>query len=348
MTDTPWPNVLHCLRELAPFASLREVVAQAQELRPGVTYTALKSACQRHVEWRPMGLVGEGLPTDSGDTTSEDWWEGEDTDIDVSPEPMQPNVRIDAPRMTLFPGDIHCPIWDRELVFSVLDFADSIGVDHLCIGGDLLDVYGASRFSKEAHRLMADHGRMVAELRAVTGFYHRCSQIFDRIDWLLGNHEARAAERFVNENMWLYQHPAMDPRALFEVPDRWHLYEAGTRLRAGSVCFAHGHRLKGSGAQHSAANVLKWNAYQHTVYGHTHRVQQAGHAIYDQRGLPVTYTATSAGHLSQLKYHKDYATQPNWCHGFVLVEHGKHPQVHDVRINDRRWLWMGREYGVGC
>lgn len=348
-----WPSILREVASLGPYSDMGALVAEVQRHKPGASYDALQKAAKRYASWAPMDLVGDVAGEwDEEPMTVPDSGIANDLPEDLGPitrqKPMFENVWPDfSPRFSLNPGDIHCPIWDRDLVFAVLDFAEWWGIDHLNIGGDLLDLYGASRFSKSGRRLMAGHGSLVNELRAVTGFYERATQIFKHITYLLGNHEGRAAERFVDENLWLYDHGAFDPRALFEVPDNWHLYDPGTRLRIGSVCFAHGHKLKGSGAAHSAANVLKWNPMQHTVYGHTHRAQQASHVVYDAAGQPQTFTATSCGHLSQLEYHNDYATQPAWEHAFAVVEHGPDPQVHLIRIQNRKWRWMGREWGPG-
>ena len=352
-----WAEAVRELTHLGPYPSHDLLRQEAARLlgRP-VSSDAVQKAFKRYSSGHASDLV-DPLANNGANGQNSDHWAGAEDEWADQPatipdsrslrRPMYENARpAIEPRFTLFPGDIHCPIWDRELVFAVLEFAQWWGIDHLCVGGDLLDLYGASRFSKEGRRLMAGHGSLVYELRAVTGFYERCNEIFESIDWLLGNHEGRAARRFVDENLWLYDHGAFDPQSLFMAPDRWRLHDPGTRLRIGNVCFAHGHKLKGSGSMHSAANVLKWNPLQHTVYGHTHKAQQASHVVYDGDGEPQTYTATSCGHLSQLRYHNDYACQPAWEHAFAVVEHGPKPQIHLIRIQNRRWRWMGGEWGA--
>jgi len=319
------------------------LIAAVQKLRPGATYDALKWALRNYRGCSPGTLVE---PDDEPDTLRTAAVQPEnDSHQWPAPKTMHQNIVVPSPRMTLVPGDIHIPIWDRDLVMAVLAFAEAIGVDHLAIAGDLFDVYGASRFSKQARDALSDRYRLVTELRAATGFFQECSRIFQRVDYLLGNHEGRI-DRFVDENPWLWQHPAMDPRSLYQLPDRWHVHDWGSRLRIGSVCIEHGDKLKGAGSKYGAAAVLRNNLLQHTIFGHTHRIMRARHTVYDHNGQPRCYSASSVGHLSHLHYHADYANQPDWAHGFAIVEHGEYPQIHVIEIHQRRWKFGGVEYGV--
>jgi predicted phosphodiesterase len=381
-----WAEVFEQLEGRA-FSSYPRLLAQVEGLRGVPTTSDALGSAWRRAERRgsPRDLVGslwagektqKDLPPDPGSITSDTTHELSENPITQgipdsrmsnaptitggsTPESpikrehsfpvrkeIAPSVRIEAPRMTLVPGDIHIPIWDRDLVFAVLAFAEDVGVDHLAIAGDLFDVYGASRFSKSARELFGDRYRFVEELRAATGFFEECNRIFDRVDWLMGNHEGRL-DRFVNENPWLYGHPAFDPAALFNVPSNWHTYEWGTMLRIGEVCIAHGDKLRGSGAKYGAASVLRNNPFQHTIFGHTHRIMKDRHTVYDGEGRGRGYEAHSIGHLSHVHHHADYVSQPNWAHGFALVEHDTHrPTIHTVEIERGRWRFGGKQYGV--
>lgn len=349
-----WNETLKRMGEQQPFPSIDALLGCLSQYRQPATYDALQGAMWRRGIGTPMDWVGDGTNDHWRDVDSE--WDDEPTQPTISESgisnalPMRLNVQIPIPRMTLVPGDIHCPIWDKALVFAVLGFAAELGVDHLALVGDTLDVYGASRFSKEARELYNGHRSTLAdELRHFTGFVYEADRIFERVDYLCGNHEGRAVERFVNENPWLYQHPAFDPHSLFQLPSHWNAYEPGTRLRMGRVCIEHGEKLKGSGSKYGAAAVLRNNPYQHTVFGHVHRYMRASHTVYDAQGQPRTYTAQSAGHLSQLRFHSEYACQPDWQQAFTIIEHspcGEYPTIHTVLVQNGRWRWGGKEYGV--
>lgn len=102
-----------------------------------------------------------------------------------------------------------------------------------------------------------------------------------------GNHEA-----------WQDTYSALDGSGWWEpysdVLDGFSAHPEGVKLRYGNLVVAHGHDLRGALSKHSAASVLAEYPGQNTVYGHTHRLQQATTPTL-KHGEPVAHGAWTLG-----------------------------------------------------
>lgn len=314
---------------------------------------ALLGAWKRHraEDWpsTPSEAVNKTItnrPGDDGLSREFEWGE----DPETIPDSGIWNEQLPRPRLMLIPGDIHFPIHDRHALDAMLALCRDIQPDHLVLQGDTFDFHAASRFPSEPHRL-ANDPLLVDELRSGAGYIAEFDRLFDRVDYIEGNHEGKRRYELIQENPWLYQHASVSPESVLSLPARWSLHPWMSRLFIDGVCIEHGDRLKGVGGKYSAAAALRNTSYidglQTLIYGHTHRIDIARETRYDWQGNPVTRMAASVGHLSQLREHRFYSRQPNWHQGFGLLEwhsDGNH-SVHLIEIKNARFSWGGKEYG---
>lgn len=333
-----WPEVIEALRREAPFATQGGIIKRARDLRGKET-----TADAIYGAWRRCGAEGT-----VGDLLGRvDDWE-EDT-IPERPGLLtppgtrmhRPSLRIEPPRgPVLVPGDLHFPVNDTDSTRAMLELAHDVGVAAVVLHGDTLDNAGMSRFPTSP-----DSVQLADELTSVKWFWTALRQLGCPVYIMGGNHELGRWQRFVEANPWLYQHPSIDWRSIFQIPEWATVLEPDTRLRFGPVCIEHGHNLKGVGRQYSAAAVYRNHPRQITVFGHTHRQDRFVMTCYDEEGRQRTYGAYSVGHLQRLDS-AGYADDPNWQAGFGLLEpSGDWWQIHQVQIHGGRFSFGGRAYG---
>lgn len=165
------------------------------------------------------------------------------------------------PKTVLVVPDVHFP-WPhksalRELKRTVIP---ALKPTHIVQLGDLLDLYGLSKFSKDPTRGLtlkqevALGREFVSEMQDSCGFYLQCE----------GNHSARLSKRLQDEPDLSSTHPSL--RELLGVPEKnWCAYH--THYAIGRVLFTHDVGYAGA---HAAQQTLM--AMQACcVFGHTHR-----------------------------------------------------------------------------
>lgn len=353
---TPWPQVLEQLQGRA-FPSYEDARKEAERLRGVPTsQNALLNA------WRRSGL--RGTPSD---TLVGDLWEGEETTrdsaeppvvksliddsaVDMLTPPPRPSIRIPAPDGPVAVlGDIHFPIHDPralDAIFSML--ADIPGLARIILQGDTTDWVWASRFMTEAERIYRG-AFLVDEIRARDPFLVALMQLAE-VDYIEGNHEGKRRDELVNENPWLYQHPAVDPSSLLMLPPGINLYPWQSRIRFDCVTVEHGDKLKGAGSVYGMRKVLQTHntaGESVHVYGHTHRLGSWRETHYDEEGRPFTRLVANCGHLSDLRYH-GYSNDSNWQQGMVLLSPlgGGSWDAQCIEVKHGRCTYGGKVYGA--
>jgi len=354
---TPWPKVLEQLSGRA-FSTYQEALGEAGKLRGGPTSgNALLNA------WRRYGY--QGTPSER---LVGGWFEGEETIRDsgawdegtnrqqirasadlLSQKPPRPSIRIPAPDgIVAVLGDIHFPIHDPRALDCVFELLSQLpNLAAIILQGDTLDFVWASRFMTEAERIHKG-AFLVDEIAAARPFLEALTQLAP-VHYIEGNHEGKRRDELINENPWLYSHPAVDPASLLMLPDGIELYPWRSRIRFDCVTVEHGDKLKGVTGQYGMRKVLQTHFTGREsvhVYGHTHRLGSWRETGYDEDGRPITRIVANCGHLSDLRYH-GYSNDSNWQQGMVLLcplGNGSW-DAQCVEVKNGRASYGGRVYG---
>jgi predicted phosphodiesterase len=244
-------------------------------------------------------------------------------------------------------NDIHFGIEDKRALKAALRCARVAGINRLILAGDIFDCYSLSRydhtpFPKREVYTIED------EAKRAEWFWDEVSNLSIPVDLMPGNHEDRIWSLEKN-NPGLVNGVSL--RTMFGIPDFVQVHEQNSRLLAGDLVVEHGHKLPGSLSTNGAAKVLRDHPYQHTVYGHTHRVETRMHTVHMPDGSPRTFGAYSLGHLSVAEHHIDYSPDSSWQQGFGLI-HWRQvgdrmvPTVESVVILDGGFVAAGMEYSL--
>lgn len=205
----------------------------------------------------------------------------------------------------LTPGDIHFDKQDDLALQLVCRVAQAFRVNTCALIGDTFDSVGISRHGRPARSFRFGKGTIKSEARAARPFIEEIDAIVSSnrdprrpggLYVLTGNHEHwwRAVQ---DDYPGLLDHPWFELYG--DLFDGWHVLKEYTALRFGPLLVCHGHRLRGSLAQYSAASVLRNYPGQNTLYGHTHRVDQCVLPTY-KYGSPVEHGAWTIGHLRDI------------------------------------------------
>jgi len=361
---TPWPKVLEQLSGRA-FDSYRDALSEAQRLRGGpTTGNALLNAWKRYGYqgtpserlvgglWEGESTIRENIGEPDIETNRQQFSAGTDVLSPLHQKPPRPSIRIPAPDgLVAVLGDIHFPIHDTaalDAVFLLLADLSKRGLlGAIVLQGDTLDFVWASRFMTEAERIHRG-AFLVDEVAAARPYLEALAELAP-VHYIEGNHEGKRRDELVNENPWLYSHPAVDPASLLMLPEGIELYPWRSRIRFDCVTIEHGDKLKGSGSVYGVRNVLKNHCSGGEsvhVYGHTHRLGSWRETSYDEEGLPVTRITANCGHLSDLRYH-GYCSDSNWQTGLVMLcplgGGAWDPQL--VEVKHGRCSYGGQVYG---
>lgn len=206
-------------------------------------------------------------------------------------------IRLPAPRLLVCPGDPHFPRQDDAalacMTAAVEGTMELLGIRRdeaeLCFTGDVFSSEGFSPHPALKKASMKG-GTVADEKREFAPWSNTWRGLFGKCRAMGGNHEA-----------WQDTSNALDGlgwwEAYGEVLDGWEVHPEGTKLRYGSLVVAHGHDLRGALAKHSAASVLAEYPGQNTLYGHTHRLQQATTPTL-KYGDPVVQGAWTVGMMA--------------------------------------------------
>lgn len=157
-------------------------------------------------------------------------------------------------------GDVHLPWPHKQALKDLRRVIKSLKPHTIVQVGDLLDLYGLSRFSKDPGRGLtldaeAVLGRdFIAEMQDSCEFYVQCE----------GNHEYRLRKTLQDSPSLASTHPSM--RELLGMkPANWVPYH--THYYIGRVAFTHDLGHAGVHATKATLDAMQSNI----VYGHTHR-----------------------------------------------------------------------------
>jgi predicted phosphodiesterase len=212
----------------------------------------------------------------------------------------------------LWLSDVHIPYHDKAALTTALEYGESQRCDGVLLMGDILDLYGLSRFCRDPRaRNAASEWEMF--LRFVDALNERLKP--KRIIWKPGNHEQRW-ERYMMSNapeVWAMGGMRIEERA--DILDRCvQVVSPMDVLRTGKLGLLHGHELpRGISNPVSPARGAFLRTLSCVIVGHWHKATD--HSVRSFDG--VTVSTWSTGCLCDL--HPLYAPLNDWTHGFAVI-----------------------------
>jgi hypothetical protein len=241
-------------------------------------------------------------------------------------------------------SDVHFPFQDPRVVDRLLWFSRMLKPDGVIAGGDTLDFYELSRFSKDPRR--KTDTSLNNELRQARTFLRSLKNGTGArwLVWMDGNHEARLARHLADRTPELSTLETPDGELILTVPHLLELdglgyqyLEYGDYFTLGDLDFEHGtvvSKPAASPAGMTARNTLIRRG-RSVAMGHVHT---QAHVINTDRG--GYYHALEIGCCCQLV--PEYDRNARWAHGWlvVTVRDGKaYPEL--VQVRDGRVFWRG-------
>lgn len=222
----------------------------------------------------------------------------------------------------LYFTDLHCPLQDNTAIKALMKVFDTVEHNLVINGGDNLDLYGLSTFSKEINQLfrnnfskeVEEHDKIMAMIQDRSGA--------PKIS-LYGNH-------MIRYDKWLSNTPfmAMSGKSFksLQLDALLSLEHYGWYPFVGDIMvsetkdvaypkptliFTHGERAKRGGGNSALSQFKDFGAVSY-VMGHTHRL-----AVAYQRTLHGQHVMAEGGTLRDLN--PDYVKYPNWQNGLLHI-----------------------------
>ena len=239
-----------------------------------------------------------------------------------------------------FPTDAHAPYHSPYAVEIACKIIQAYRPTVLVDGGDSLDFYQVSHFSRDPARV---RDGLQAEIDAYIKLQHSLNDAAGKVPkfMLLSNHLDRW-RKFVWENPELYGLRVLDIENVLE------LSKLGVKMveniEIGKAEFRHGEFIAAHSA-YTAKKQLDNSGYHHSIFsGHTHRLG----AFFRTTSEGIVMAVESGGlfNASAVDY---MAGTINWQNGLVLVDivHGT-PFPHIIPFFGRgrymRAYWHDKEY----
>ena len=224
-------------------------------------------------------------------------------------------------------SDLHLPYHDVQAVTLALEYGLEQGCDTCVINGDLLDFHFMSRFEKDIRKRSTKQ-----EFESALEFLELVSEMFTKVVWIEGNHDARY-EKWLMTNA-----PQLFDDEYFRLEERLKLKElnidfvyGSSKAFIGSLIVTHGHNLiRGVFAPVNAARGVFLRAKTSAIIGHVHQVSE--HTEKDLNGKIITCWST--GCLCTLNPEYDPLNTKH-SHGFAHVQtDGKNFHVKNYRIDN--------------
>jgi len=212
----------------------------------------------------------------------------------------------------LFMSDIHLPFHDLASIHIALQDGKDKDVNTVILGGDILDMYSVSSFSKVPNKAMFTHERelfwmLIDDINAILPN----AKIF----MIEGNHENRFSRYMLNKAPEIFDVPDFSMRSLFAMEELSIEYiDRKQYIKAGRLNFAHGHEFGMVSSSVNPARGMYLKAKDNVLFGHLHRSSE--HSESDVRG--EVKSVYSVGCLCYL--HPEYRPINTWNTGFALVE----------------------------
>lgn len=239
-------------------------------------------------------------------------------------EEVSPYILPETSKKVGIISDVHFPYQDQNGLEMTLEYFYKVGIDTLYMNGDILDMYKASRFTKDP-RLTS----VKDEFHIGYAFMEEMTKNFENVVFKAGNHEKRfedylknkAPEIFGIADFFLDRVMKLDELGITYVKDTQAAY-------FGKLLVLHGHEFGHSVfSPVNPARGLFLRAKTSSLIGHHH--QSSEHSEKDANGKVTTCFST--GCLCGLK--PEYFPYNKWNLGFAVVDvDGKEFEVDNKKI----------------
>ena len=209
----------------------------------------------------------------------------------------------------VFLCDFHLPYHDQQAVDVALDETAKFTPDIIILGGDVVDFYQISVYSKD-ERLF----KFIEDRDYTLDFLEMLRKSFPNvvIHYLQGNHEERL-ERFLWDRVpEIAKLEELNITELLRL-EKFNIHYHVKPLRIGNLRFLHGHEYRGCPGTINVARTIFLKALENVVFGHWHVSQ-----TYCQPSIDDTYKGGwSVGCLCDL--HPKYKPLNKWIHGLAKI-----------------------------
>jgi predicted phosphodiesterase len=103
------------------------------------------------------------------------------------------NYKLDTSKEWFWKFDTHLPLHCKKNLKSCFDWANSQGLNHLILGGDIFDFIGVSSFPR------SDRQPLFSEVKKGMKEFNKYTSGFKKVVYIMGNHEFRA-RRYLMKN----------------------------------------------------------------------------------------------------------------------------------------------------
>jgi len=208
-------------------------------------------------------------------------------------------------------GDMH-GLWrdQKTIEIALADFYQS-DVDAIIMGGDIIDCYQESDFSKDPRK-----SSMQREREFIIEFLKQMQNTFSntQIYYKLGNHEARHERYMLRNAPAIYDENIMGIPALLEFKgSRIHFIPESQTIKLGKLAIIHGDEIRAGGQINTSRNKML-RAFTNIAYFHHHSVSETY-----ARDMWGKYIGSwGIGCTCGLK--PKYAPNNQWMNGYAKVK----------------------------
>jgi len=225
-------------------------------------------------------------------------------------------VRIKK-QTVLFLTDFHLPYYNEKTFDLVINYAlKDYKIDHVILGGDLIDCFKISRFPRDPFDKLPLHD----EIEFVKDWLIDLREIFpkQKITYIKGNHERRfetylhtkAPQLARIQGLSIEEQLELKQRRIKYIDNNEKLINGEPPFSIGELFFLHGDEIPGGGVSCTRSKYLK--VQNNIAFGHHHTVQQ-----YTHKRFTSIYSAWAVGCMCTT--HPEYCPVNQHINGFAII-----------------------------
>ena len=242
-------------------------------------------------------------------------------------------------------GDTHIPFHDVKILNLIYSFCEWFKPDMIVHGGDLMDMYSLSKFSKEPSPPDMLNNEFSYARKVLTTL----KKLAPIVHFIEGNHEARL-KKFLNDAA-----PAL--RGLMREETGKEILSLDSLLELDKLEITHTEMI----------GREAYKKYNQILIGHFNKVSKhsayTAKALVEDKGISVLqhhthrggvyYKTTINGQLMGIEnfctcnIHPEYILNPNWQQGFTVVmldKNGKRFTAYPICIVDYKFLYGDKKF----
>jgi len=238
----------------------------------------------------------------------------------------------------VFISDLHYPYIDKKTIKLVIDiFLPDVKPEYLILGGDMIDFYGLSRFTKDPKRALQTQ----EDLDGLKEILYRIREYLPetKIIYLEGNHEDRLTRYKWTKAPEMAYIRALGLEKLLDLEKLDIKYIPYTKYwNYKKIYFVHGDVIRKQSGYTARSMLDKWGV--NLICGHSHRTGKHNHTT-----LNGNQGAWESGCLCDIdpEYVKGKA---DWQQGMSVINYYKDKifYVHNIDIVLHSFIYNGKYY----